>query len=403
MMKIKRAIISVSDKTGIVDFARGLSLLGVELISTGGTHKLLKANGLEVKEVSDLTGFPEMLDGRVKTLHPNIHAGILARRDLSEHMQAIGDKRIAPVDMVVVNLYPFKQTVLKDDTTLDEILDNIDIGGPTMIRAAAKNYKAVAVLTDPDQYSFVLEKLRTDGGLEESYMRSLMAEAFVSTANYDAMIAQYMSRRFLDKLPKSYPIPTEKVVDFEYDPESGRRSAFYMEPFAPGVTVAGSDLLHGSKLTYENIMDLDKALDLVANFDRPTAAVIENRHPSGIASADTILEAYRTAYRIDPEAETLNCTVCLNRTCDMATAEMMSKHAVKVLICPGYEAGVVDFLKSLDGMRILQTNTPIELSGRERTYRLKKIKGGMLIQKYETLPHEEDPEHPANLKSAENI
>ncbi len=391
MLYIRRAIISVSDKTGIVDLARGLARFGVELISTGGTHKLLSENGLTVREVSDFTGFPEMLDGRVKTLHPNIHAGILAKRDVNDHMKALGDRSIEPVDMVVVNLYPFKQTVLNDKATLDEIMDNIDIGGPTMIRAAAKNYTSVAVLTDPEQYPVVLQKLEEEGGLDDAFLRSLMAEAYVSTANYDAMIAQYMSRKFLDKLPRSYPIPTEKVLDFEYDPESGRRSAFYREPFAPGVTVASADLLHGSELTYENIMDLDKALDRVANFDRPTAAVIENRHPSGIASADTILEAYRTAYRIDPGTELLNCTVCLNRACDMPTAELMSKHDVKVLICPGYETGVVDFLKEVDGIRLLRTNTPIELSGRERTYRLKKIKGGMLIQKYESIPQGDDP------------
>ena len=228
---VKRALISVSDKTGIVDFAKNLTELGVEIISTGGTFKLLKENDVPVIEVSDVTGFPEMLDGRVKTLHPMIHGGLLARRDLPEHMAVIADKGIGPIDMVVVNLYPFKQTVLKDENDLENIVENIDIGGPSMIRAAAKNYKSVAVITAPEQYAPVLEQMR-DGGLQEPLLARLMAEAFVATANYDNMIALQMNGRFCDgAFPASFPVPTEKVMDLRYGENPNQKAAFYADPF----------------------------------------------------------------------------------------------------------------------------------------------------------------------------
>jgi phosphoribosylaminoimidazolecarboxamide formyltransferase / IMP cyclohydrolase len=385
MAKIKRAIISVSDKAGIVDFARELSSLGVDIISTGGTYKLLKENGLKVTEVSEVTGFPEMLDGRVKTLHPKIHAGILARRDLPEHMEAIKEKGIETLDMVVINLYPFKQTVLKKGVEFEDIVENIDIGGPSMIRAAAKNYRSVAVLTNPDQYSAVLGQLKENGELDESILERLMAEAFVTTANYDAMIAQQMSRRFIEGFPKSYPIPMEKVEDLRYGENPNQKATFYQEPFTPGITVAKAEKLHGKELSYNNILDLDKALDIVMDFERPTAVVMKHTNPCGLASADTIFEAFKIAYNVDP-ISAFGCVICLNRNCDMQTADMISQYFVEAVICPDYEIGTIEVLERKKNIRLLRTRVPIGPSGRCREYKMRKVQGGILVQTDEDVP-----------------
>ena len=359
MAKIRRAIISVSDKTGIVDFAKALSSMGVEIISTGGTFKVLKEAGVPVTEVSDVTGFPEMLDGRVKTLHPKIHAGILARRDIREHMDSIEKMGIAPIDMVVINLYPFKQTVLKDGVTFDEIVENIDIGGPSMIRAAAKNYKDVAVVTEPSQYDAIVSALKENGELPLEMHERLMAEAFVTTANYDAMIASQMSKRFIEGFPESFPIPSEKVEDLRYGENPNQKAAFYKDPFTPGVTVARAEhLQHGKQLSYNNILDLDKALDICMDFERPTATVMKHTNPCGLASADTIEEAFITAYNVDP-LSAFGCVICLNRNCDMPTAEEISHHFVEAVICPEFDEGVVDLLEKKKNIRLLRTNAPI--------------------------------------------
>ena len=348
MAKIRRAIISVSDKTGIVDFAKALSSMGVEIISTGGTFKVLKEAGVPVTEVSDVTGFPEMLDGRVKTLHPKIHAGILARRDIREHMDSIEKMGIAPIDMVVINLYPFKQTVLKDGVTFEEIVENIDIGGPSMIRAAAKNYKDVAVVTEPSQY--------------------------------DAMIASQMSKRFIEGFPESFPIPSEKVEDLRYGENPNQKAAFYKDPFTPGVTVARAEhLQHGKQLSYNNILDLDKALDICMDFERPTATVMKHTNPCGLASADTIEEAFITAYNVDP-LSAFGCVICLNRPCSVEIAKEISQHFVEAVICPDYEPGAVEIMEVKKNIRLLRTNSPIGPDYRVREMKVKKVQGGMLVQ-----------------------
>ena len=398
LSKISRAIISVSDKTGIVEFAKELASMGVEIISTGGTYKILKENGVSVVEVSDVTGFPEMLDGRVKTLHPKIHAGILARRDLKEHMDAIASMGIQSIDMVVVNLYPFKQTVLKDGVSFDEVVENIDIGGPSMIRAAAKNYKSVAVVTDADQYSEVIADMKANGGaISEGLLGKLMAEAFVVTANYDNMIASRMYGKFCEGFPKSFPIPLEKVEDLRYGENPNQSAAFYKDPFTPGTTVAKAELLqHGKQLSYNNILDLDKALDICMDFEKPTAVVMKHTNPCGLASADNIYDAFTTAYNVDP-LSAFGCVICLNRNCDMPTAEEISHHFVEAVICPEFDEGVVDLLEKKKNIRLLRTNAPIGPSVRHREYKMKKVQGGMLIQT------DEDVEiDPANLKVVTN-
>ncbi len=379
MAKIKRAILSVSDKTGIVEFAKSLSDMGVELISTGGTYKVIKEAGIPVIEVSDVTGFPEMLDGRVKTLHPLIHGGILARRDLKEHMDAIADKGIKPVDMVVINLYPFKQTVLKDGVTFDEIVENIDIGGPSMIRAAAKNYKDVAVVTKPEQYAAIIDSLKADGELPLEMLQKLMTEAFIITANYDSMIASQMFGRFGEGFPDSFPVPSEKVEDMRYGENPNQAAAFYKDPFTPGTTVAKAEQIHGKQLSYNNILDLDKAMDICMDFDRPTAVVMKHTNPCGLASADDIDEAFLTAYNVDP-LSAFGCVICLNRNCTVKTATEISQHFVEAVICPDYEEGAIEIMEAKKNIRILRTNSPICPAAKHREYKVKKIQGGILVQ-----------------------
>ena len=385
MATIKRALISVSDKDGIVDFAKGLVDLGVEIISTGGTYRLLTQNGLPVKEVSEVTGFPEMLDGRVKTLHPRIHAGILARRDIPEHMDAIGEKGIETIDMVVVNLYPFKQTVLKEGVKFDDIVENIDIGGPSLIRAAAKNYKSVAVVTSPDQYAPVLEQLKADGKLDDGILSKLMAEAFITTANYDAMIACQMNRRFGDRFPASFPIPSEKVMDLRYGENPNQKAAFYRDPFTPGPTVSKMEQLHGKELSYNNILDMDKALDIAMDFEKPTAVVMKHTNPCGLASADNIYDAFVTSYAVDPMSA-YGCVICINRPCDLRVAEEMAKHFVEVVVAPSFDKDALELLEKKKNIRLMTTNAPIGPAYRVREYKMKKVQGGLLVQTDEDVP-----------------
>lgn len=368
----------------------------MEIVSTGGTYKLLKENGIEAIEVSDVTGFPEMLDGRVKTLHPMIHAGILARRDLPEHMQAIDDKNITPIDMVVINLYPFKQTVLKEGVEFEDIVENIDIGGPSMIRAAAKNYESVAVVTDPAQYSEIITQLKDAGELSLDLHQRLMAEAFVATANYDAMIASRMYKEFCEGFPASFPVPMEKVEDLRYGENPNQAAAFYMDPFTPGTTVAKSEQLHGKQLSYNNILDLDKALDICMDFEKPTAVVMKHTNPCGLASADNIYDAFMTAYNVDP-LSAFGCVICLNRNCDVKTAEEISQHFVEAVICPDYEEGAVEIMEAKKNIRLLRTNAPICPAAKHREYKMKKVQGGMLVQTDEDVVID-----PANLTVVTN-
>ena len=382
---VKRALISVSDKNGIVEFAEELISLNIEIISTGGTYRLLKEKGLNVKEAAEVTGFQEMLDGRVKTLHPKIHAGILARRDVKEHMDAIKKAGIGTIDMVVVNLYPFKETVLRKDVKFEDIVENIDIGGPSMIRAAAKNYTSVAVLTDPSQYPAVLEQLKASGSLDEGLLSKLMAEAFIVTANYDAMIAKIMHREFCEGFPSSVPIPSEKVMDLRYGENPNQKAAFYRDPFTPGTTVARSEQLHGKELSFNNILDLDKSLDIAMDFERPTAVVMKHTNPCGLASADNIYDAFVTSYAVDP-LSAFGCVICLNRECDLRTAEEISKYFVEAVIAPGFENAALEILTKKKNIRLLRTNAPIAPSRRFRENKVKKVQGGLLVQTDEDVP-----------------
>ncbi len=361
-----------------MDFSKELSGMGIKLISTGGTYDLLKKNGVNVEEVSQVTGFPEMLDGRVKTLHPNVHAGILARRDSPEHMAAIKECGIEPIDMVVINLYPFKETVLRGSDFRD-IVENIDIGGPSMIRAAAKNYESVAVVTSPEQYAPVLEELKSAGELSQEMLSELMAQAFLVTAEYDAMIADRMQRRFGKGFPDSFPIPTEKVMDLRYGENPNQRAAFYRDPFTAGNTVSKMEQLHGKELSYNNILDMDKALDIVTDFDKPTAVVMKHTNPCGLASAATISEAFITAYAVDP-LSAFGCVIALNRDCDLATAEKIAENFVEVVIAPEFSKEAYDLLSKKKNIRLMKVGRPIGPAYREREFKMKRVQGGMLVQ-----------------------
>lgn len=380
MVRIERALISVSDKRGIADFANGLRELGVEIISTGGTAALLNDNGVETIGISEVTGFPEMLDGRVKTLHPKVHAGLLARRDLPEHMEELEDLDIKKIDMVVSNLYPFKETVMKEDSEFEDIIENIDIGGPTMIRSAAKNFKSVAVVTSPSRYDELLEEMKSSGGsLSKETLNSLLLEAFRTTAHYDAMISSYLQNRLSDELfPSSLSIGLEKVQELRYGENPDQEAAFYADPFCTGTCVARSEKLHGKELSYNNILDLDAAMEIVREFDKPTAVVMKHTNPCGIASSDSISEAFRVAHAVDPMSA-FGCVISLNRKGDMATAEEISKHFVEAVIAPDFSSEALNLLTQKKNIRLLRTNQPItreEDPGRS----MKSIKGGMLTQ-----------------------
>ncbi len=380
MVKIERAIISVSDKEGIVDFSKKLVDRGVEIISTGGTASLLEKNGIKTRAVADVTGFPEMLDGRVKTLHPKIFAGLLARRDLPEHMEQIQKMGIGKIDMVVVNLYPFKQTVLRQGAALEEIIENIDIGGPSMIRAAAKNYGSVAVVTNPARYGSILSEMEASGNqLDETTLKTLMLEAFRTTATYDSMISQYLGGVFpSEKFPSTLNIGFEKSMDLRYGENPEQTAAFYVDPFSKGVSVPGSEKLHGKELSYNNILDLESALELLREFERPTAVVIKHTNPCGIASSDKISDAFEIAYNVDPLAA-YGCVIGLNRDVDLKTAEMVSSHFVDCVIAPGYDAEAQELLQKKKNIRLLRTNGPIVHDAKPEN-KMKRVKGGILVQ-----------------------
>ncbi|HEX7392429.1 MAG TPA: bifunctional phosphoribosylaminoimidazolecarboxamide formyltransferase/IMP cyclohydrolase [Thermoplasmata archaeon] len=381
MSRVKRALVSVSDKTGLVEFSKGLSELGIEIMSTGGTMSALEKAGVPVIGVSEVTKFPEMLDGRVKTLHPAIHGGILAMRTREEHMEAIKKHGIEPIDMVVVNLYPFESTVAKPDVKLEDAIENIDIGGPSMIRSAAKNHASVAVVTNPTQYEPVLKELReSDSHLSEETRKKLALDAFRSTARYDAAISQYLGKKLSpgEMFPKNLTLSFEKVGDLRYGENPHQKAAFYKDLFDwTPLSVAAAEKMHGKEISFCNVIDLDAALAIVSDFEKPTAAVIKHTNPSGVASAATIAEAFRTAYNAD-SLSAFGCVVGVNRPVDLETAKEIGSHFVEAVIAPAYDADAEDHLEKKKSIRLLRTNTPIKRDN-GRLFMV-KVKGGLLVQ-----------------------
>ncbi|MDP3871985.1 MAG: bifunctional phosphoribosylaminoimidazolecarboxamide formyltransferase/IMP cyclohydrolase [Methyloversatilis sp.] len=389
-MKIQRALISVSDKTGIVEFATALTGLGVELLSTGGTAALLAKAGLKVTEVAEHTGFPEMLDGRVKTLHPRIHGGLLARREVDAHMQALREHDIPVIDLLVVNLYPFEATVAQAGCTLEDAIENIDIGGPAMVRSAAKNWRGVGVLTDAGQYPCVLEELRTSGTLSETTLFALSVAAFNRISNYDAAISDYLSSLNPDGTRAEFPAQSNgrfvKVQDLRYGENPHQRAAFYRDLYpAPGSLVSAKQL-QGKELSYNNIADSDAAWECVKSFDTGACVIVKHANPCGVALGTSSLEAYRKALATDPTSA-FGGIIAFNRPVDAATAEAVSGQFVEVLMAPAFEPAALAVLAAKANVRVLE----IPLDGVDpkgasawtrgrNSHDTKRVGSGLLIQ-----------------------
>ena len=383
----KRAVLSVSDKTGIVEFAKELHELGYEIVSTGGTAKAIKDAGIPVTGISEVTGFPECLDGRVKTLHPKVHAGILAMRDNPEHMRQIEELGVTLVDVVAINLYPFKQTILKEGVQFEEAIENIDIGGPTMIRAAAKNWQDVAVVVDPKDYDKVLEEMKA-GGVSRDTKRLLAYKVFEHTAAYDALISRYLREQLGLGFPEEFTPTFEKVQDLRYGENPHQKAVFYREIGHFDGTLAAAEQLHGKELSYNNINDANGALDLIKEFDEPCAVAVKHANPCGVAVGKNILEAYQAAYSADP-VSIFGGIVALNRTCDKATAEELSKIFLEIIIAPDFSDEALEILTKKKNIRLLKLagiskkNTPDMLD-------YKKVAGGLLVQNLDCEIYHED-------------
>jgi len=374
-----RALISVSDKTGIVAFAQSLRELGVEIISTGGTAKALKEAGVEVIGISEVTGFPECLDGRVKTLDPHIHAGILAMRSNEAHMKQIADLGVTPIDLVVVNLYPFKATILKEGVALEDAIENIDIGGPTMLRSAAKNYQDVSVIVDPADYEVVLSQLKESGQVAKDTNFYLSSKVFEHTSSYDTMIATYMrEQRSAEVLPEVITMTFEKVQDMRYGENPHQKAAFYKEVKNSRGMLTDAIQLHGKELSFNNINDTHGALELCKEYSEPTVVACKHSNPCGVGSGENIYEAYMRAYNSDPKSIFGGIIVC-NREVDAQTAEEINKIYVEIVIAPGYTDEAIAILTKKKNIRVLELKD-IEVKQSDTAYDLKKVSGGLLVQ-----------------------
>lgn len=381
---MRRALISVSDKTGVVELARRLAAAGTTLISTGGTLRALREAGLDVTAVEDVTGFPEMLDGRVKTLHPRIHGGILARRDIPAHMAALAEHEILPLDIVVVNLYPFAATVARPETTFAEAVEQIDIGGPSMIRAAAKNYGDVLVVTDPAQYDELAERVES-GTADMAYRRRLQREAFAHTAAYDAMIAAYLARQAGEEtdFPAIWETHYEKVCDLRYGENPHQRAAFYRDPLSRG-GVANAVQLHGKELSYNNLVDTEAAWQLATSFSTPACAIIKHTNPCGTALGENTEEAFVRAFAAD-DVSAFGGIVACNGPVDAATAERMKPIFFEVIIAPEFTPEARDILMTKKNLRLLEAAPPAAAEPQT-----KQISGGLLVQDADTAADSEE-------------
>ena len=391
---IKQALISVSDKSGIVEFAQSLSALGVKILSTGGTAKLLADAGLQVTEVADYTGFPEMLDGRVKTLHPKVHGGILARRDLPEHMAALEAHGIPTIDLLVVNLYPFVATVSKDECTLEDAIENIDIGGPTMLRSAAKNHRDVTVVVDPADYATVLDEMRANGntvGYKTNFR--LATKVFAHTAQYDGAITNYLTsltealqHNARNTYPATLNVAFEKVQDLRYGENPHQSAAFYRDLAMPAGALAGYRQLQGKELSYNNIADADAAWECVKTFDAPACVIIKHANPCGVAVGADALDSYSKAFQTDPTSA-FGGIIAFNREVDEAAATAVAKQFVEVLIAPSFSDAAKQIFAAKQNVRLLE----IALGTGHNQFDFKRVGGGLLVQSLDAKnvqPHE---------------
>ncbi|HWP33090.1 MAG TPA: bifunctional phosphoribosylaminoimidazolecarboxamide formyltransferase/IMP cyclohydrolase [Solirubrobacterales bacterium] len=376
-VKVRRALVSVSDKTGVADFARGLVGLGVQILSTGGTASVLREAGLEVTDVSEFTGQEEILGGRVKTLHPRLHAALLARREDPGHMATLEREGIEPIDLVCVNLYPFEETVAGHEVEAETAVENIDIGGPTMIRAAAKNHAGVAVVVKPESYDAVLAELEESGGEVSASTRHWLAnEAFAQTARYEAAISRWFSASY-EEYPEHLAVAYEKVLDLAYGENPHQRAALYAEAGVRSHVLSRVSKLHGRALSFNNVLDLDSARRLVEDFERPACTIVKHNNPCGVAIGDDALGAYRKALACDPMSA-FGGVIAFNRPVGRELAEALHENFVEVLIAPAYEEGALDVLQQKEAIRILTGEERRQADERERDS--KRVLGGLLIQ-----------------------
>ncbi|MBS4914300.1 MAG: bifunctional phosphoribosylaminoimidazolecarboxamide formyltransferase/IMP cyclohydrolase [Veillonella sp.] len=371
---IKNALISVSDKTGIVDFAKSLADLGVTIYSTGGTYKAIHEAGVAVHQVEELTHFPEMMDGRVKTLHPMVHGGILAVRNDEKHVAAMKEHDIQPLDLVVVNLYPFRETIAKPGVELAEAIENIDIGGPTMVRSAAKNNAFVGIVVNPERYDEVIERLKKDGDLGQDFRFALAKEAFAHTAAYDTAIANYFSEQLgQTPFPPEYLQAYEKVTDLRYGENPHQKAAFYKE-IGAATGMGAMKQLHGKELSYNNIVDMEAAWNMVWEFEEPAACIIKHTNPCGAATGESLHEAYVKAYEAD-SVSAFGGIVSLNREVDEATAQEMSKIFLEVIMAPKFSTKALAILEAKKNIRLIELERP----ALDQVI-VKKVSGGLLVQ-----------------------
>lgn len=391
--KIKRALISVSDKFGLSSFAKGLSAAGVEIFSTGGTRKHLENEGIPVKDISEYTGFPEMMDGRLKTLHPLVHGGILYRRDVPEDVKAAEDHGIIGFELIVVNLYPFEATVAREGVTLEEAIENIDIGGPTMVRAAAKNHAFITIATDPGQYSIILEQIQANGETSLQLRRSLAKDAFTHTAAYDDAISRFFIERSEEgPFPETLHLSYKRSSTLRYGENPHQQAAVYVDPKSVAANVVAARQLNGKELSYNNLLDLDSALSIVRGFAKPAAAVIKHNNPCGAAIAENLEEALKNAMEGDP-LSAFGSVIGLNRAVDAGCAEYLSQPGlfVEAILAPEFSSEALEILttkpKWKANVRLLQVGS---LEMRPSRWTVRPLEGGALLQEADIMPDPED-------------
>ncbi|MDZ5474618.1 bifunctional phosphoribosylaminoimidazolecarboxamide formyltransferase/IMP cyclohydrolase [Bacillus sp. 31A1R] len=381
----KRALISVSDKTGVTEFAKQLSDLGYEIISTGGTKKALHDNGIPVISVSDVTGFPEILEGRVKTLNPYIHGGLLAKFSEESHVEQLAEHKIQPIHVVCVNLYPFQQTIAKPDVTVEDAIENIDIGGPTMLRASAKNHEYVTVVVDPSDYEVVIEELKNAGEVQKETRRKLAAKVFRHTAAYDAMIAEYMTDLAQEETPEKLTVTYELKQSLRYGENPHQKASFYRKPLGSVFSIANATQLHGKELSYNNINDADAALQIVKEFDQPAAVAVKHMNPCGVGTGENTFDAFTKAFAADP-VSIFGGIIALNREVDKQTAEKLHEIFLEIIIAPSFSEEALEILTSKKNLRLL--TIPFD-QAQKAEVKLTSIEGGLLVQEQDSFSYED--------------
>lgn len=381
-----RALISVSDKTGVVEFTKGLIAAGVEIISTGGTKKVLDEAGIPTLSIDEVTGFPEMMDGRVKTLHPKIHGGLLGRRDLTSHMEAMTEHDIQPIDYVCVNLYPFKETISKSDVTEEDAIENIDIGGPSMLRSAAKNFSSVTVVVDPKDYALVLAEVKSNQATSLETRKRLAAKVFRHTAAYDALIADYLTEEVSELEPEKLTLTYDLKQTLRYGENNHQTAAFYQSALPVSYSIASAQQLHGKELSYNNIKDADAAIRIAREFTEPTVVALKHMNPCGIGSGRTIAEAYQFAYEADPTS-IFGGILVANREIDVETAEEMHKLFLEIIIAPSFSKEAFEVLSGKKNLRLMTLDFANQRNNQPEVV---SVLGGLLVQDQDVI--EEIPE-----------